>query len=892
MLIDLTCPAEIFRTEMPTEEMPAAQLTLFNLSDRVIVSVEATLKLTGKNREEREKVVYRARALNGRPHSTFQMAIPCPPADSAAKAEASIEKVWFADNAVWRRDPGTAIDYIPNELPISRGLTALKYVAGETAVGFPSQQNGLWVCVCGRPNPDSEEFCARCRRQKATIFARYNREAVEKQIAQKERQLEINTRSAREDTARLQRIREEEYNRAKSRKSRRIHIAIAAGISVAVIAGAVFGAAPGLRLVSGGKALEEGRLKDAEAIYQSLGNFGNAESQLAETRYRIAKDAAENSEDPDEIAAAAAALREMDSREDAAALADEAELRLGQALLEGGDWEKARKAASRIVENSTEKSALLDACLFAEAKTHLETGEYDRAREQFLSLGNYEDAADLANECVYAPCLQLIEEGDYDTAIARLGSITNYQDSRTLILKCHYLKGLSLEKAGDVDGAAAEYLLAADYEDAREKHMAMTFAQAEAALAAGDITKAAPLFSSIPDYPGAKEKSWHCLYTLGQEAFADTEYLRALELIATVPDEYEKTGDLRIRSSYLAGTAAVKRKDWESAVSLLEAAGDYKDAETQLVKARKALIEEKLEAGDLTGAERELGMLSEDKDWEKLHKQLSFLTLKAGIDAGADPEETLVALIALDYDEAKETIQSLYYTLGEQAAERREALVAAEYYIKAGSYRDAETKAAAQYDEYYGERAKAIRDAMDQKEYALAATLLESLDLEALPPAYKDLKGLYPNAQYEAGMQLYNEGKIYEALPWFRAAAPNLKQAANRLKAPCYQILGQWADKNGTIQAEFREDGTCTIAGETMVFRVADSYTLETGETAEKLGTSIRISDLSDNHLGLRDLRKQTLTVYNLTRVGNVEKAPAATKEGTADNGDFTVSDE
>ena len=78
MLIDLTCPAEIFRTEMPTEEMPAAQLTLFNLSDRVIVSVEATLKLTGKNREEREKVVYRARALNGRPHSTFQTAPPKP----------------------------------------------------------------------------------------------------------------------------------------------------------------------------------------------------------------------------------------------------------------------------------------------------------------------------------------------------------------------------------------------------------------------------------------------------------------------------------------------------------------------------------------------------------------------------------------------------------------------------------------------------------------------------------------------------------------------------------------------------------------------------------------------------------------------------------------------
>ena len=890
MLIDLTCPAEIFATEMPTEEMPAAQLTLYNLSDRVIVSVEATLKLTGKNGEERDKVIYRARALNGRPHSTFLMNIPCSPADSAKKAEATVEKVWFADNAVWRRDPGAAIDYIPNELPISRGLTALKYVAGETAVGFPSQQNGLWVCVCGRPNPDSEEYCARCRRQKAAIFARYNREAVEKQITQKERQLELNTRSAREDTARLQRIREEEYNQAKNRKSRRIHLAIAAGIALAIIAGAVFVAAPGLRLLSGNKALEDGRLADAEAIYTSLGKFGNAEEQLAETRYRAAKDAAENSNDPETLADAAAALRNMTDREEAAGLADAAELRLGRALLEGGDWEKAREAANRIAgDGNPEKNSLLDDCLFAEAKARLAKREYDEAREQFLALGAYEGAAELANECVYAPCLQLIEDGDYDTAIIRLGTISSYQDSRTLILKCHYLKGLQAEKEGDADTAAAEYLLAADYEDAKERHMSMTFAQAEAALAAGDIAKAAPLYSSIPDYPGAKEKSWHCLYTLGQKAFADTEYLRALELIASVPDDYEGTGTLRIRSSYLAGTAAAKRKDWDSAVTLLEAAGDYKDAEAQAAKARKALIEEKLDAGDLTGAEQAITGLGEDEDREALQKRLSFLTLKAGIEAGADPAETLEKLIELDYDEAKTTIQSLYYTLGEQAAERKEALTAAEYYIKAGNYEDAEAKAAAQYDEYYGDRAKAIRDAMDQKEYALAVTLLESLDLDTLPKAYKDLKDLYPKAQYETGMLLYNEGKVYEALPWFRAAAPNLKQAANRLNAPCYLILGQWADKDGTVQAEFREDGTCTIAGETMKYRVVNSYTLETGETWDRLNTNIRISDLSEKHLGLRDLRTETLTVYSLTRIGAAKEE--TTVNGEADE-DFTVTEE
>ena len=53
MLIDLTCPAEVFQTALPTEEIPAVSLALYNLSDRVIVSVEVTLRLLGGNGAEK-----------------------------------------------------------------------------------------------------------------------------------------------------------------------------------------------------------------------------------------------------------------------------------------------------------------------------------------------------------------------------------------------------------------------------------------------------------------------------------------------------------------------------------------------------------------------------------------------------------------------------------------------------------------------------------------------------------------------------------------------------------------------------------------------------------------------------------------------------------------------
>ena len=248
MYIDLTCPAEVFRTILPTEEIPAAALTLFNLSDRVITSAEVMLRLIDKRGMETEKLSYRGRALNGRPHSTFMMTVPCAAAGVCA-AEVSVEKVWFQDKDVWRRNPANAIEYTPNALPVSRALTNLQYVAGDTAVGFPALENGLWICVCGRPNPEEETTCVRCGRNRDTVFARCNPEAVEAAVSMREKQLDLNTRSMREDTIRLQRIREEEYRAKQTRRKRRIRIAVCLALAIGLCAGIRFAGVPGLQLL-------------------------------------------------------------------------------------------------------------------------------------------------------------------------------------------------------------------------------------------------------------------------------------------------------------------------------------------------------------------------------------------------------------------------------------------------------------------------------------------------------------------------------------------------------------------------------------------------------------------------------------------------------------------
>ena len=76
MRIDLTCPVEAWKVTLPTEETPACDVRLFNLSSLQVVSVEVTLLLSSQDGEETAKIIHRGRGLNGAPGKTFHMTVP------------------------------------------------------------------------------------------------------------------------------------------------------------------------------------------------------------------------------------------------------------------------------------------------------------------------------------------------------------------------------------------------------------------------------------------------------------------------------------------------------------------------------------------------------------------------------------------------------------------------------------------------------------------------------------------------------------------------------------------------------------------------------------------------------------------------------------------------
>ena len=871
MLIDLTCPAEVFSTALPTEEIPAVSLALYNLSDRVIVSVEVTLKLKNGSGAEMERVVYRARALNGRPHSSFRMNIPCSPVSGARGADVTIDKVWFNDNAVWRRENSSSVEYTSNALPVSKALADLQFVAGETAVGFPSQQDGLWVCVCGRPNPDSEEYCARCRREKTLLFTRYNREAVEKQVAQREKQLELSTRNVREDTARMQRIREEEYEQKQRRKGRRWRLLICIPVCAFVAALALGVCAPVLQLFAANKAIREKHWDNAIHSLTILGpSFPGTEQKLKDVRKAMAMEKADAAQTAEQMQAAADELRALEDDAEAAARADELDLGRAKSAMDAGNTEAAREAVEIFPEDDERRLAIENECLYIEAKAQMAAGDYEDAREAFLILyGNpaFPDTGTLAAECVYLPAAELIEKGKYDEAIAEMSRIPDYSPSRAAILECHYRKAQEAETLGDLETASAEYLMAGDYEDAAAKTQETVYLLAEEKFAAGDTAAARSLYASIPGYPPAAEREKEATLILAREAMERQEYEAAAELLDTLPEGYSDTAELIPRTAYLAGSDASRRKDWEKAVSFLEQAGDYRDAPSMLEKALENLCRARLDDGDGTGALELIPRITHSKYYREYKNEAEYLDAMAQISLGGDPADLQKRFEALgNYRDAAKRAKQMIYVQAQNAETLGEILKAAKLYEEAGSYQDAKEKSKALYDSYYGGLAEQVKVAMDAGDFPLAVTLLETIDREALPEQYAGLRNDYEAACLSAGEKLYQAGRPYEAAQYFRLVS-DARKTRKWLNGACYRIIGQWQNKEGEITAEFREDSTCEIAGEAFVFLVSDSYTLKIEEDGE-MKTAFRISNLTDERLSLRDIREGHTEVYELTRAG------------------------
>ena len=654
MRIDLSCPGEILRAELPTSEEPWIRLLILNGTDRGINSCEATVKILDREGRELGRTVHRARALAGRPYGTFLMTIPMEPFEGAAGIEARLDKAWFEDNDVWRRNEAKEIEYEGNALPPGNDLNALKYVAGPTAVGFPSQQARLWVCVCGRANGNGEFHCARCRREKETLFRQYNREAVLRQVSQRERQLDLKSRGAREEAAQIQRQREEEFNRRQARKKQRRRLLGALGAAILITAAAYWCGVPLARRISADRAMTEGRLEDAEAILTGIANFPGVRERMAAVKLEEARRdgtaaAAGTGEVPETTALAEIAerLRAEDATEEDGRLADRVDMiRAGKLLAEGKTGE-AETLARSLPEGTEGRDEALAECAYARGEAAMAAGEYDKAEEIFRGLGTWKDAENRVKDCQYDPAVKMIEAGDYEGAIAKLSGIPEYLDSGELIRKSRYLQGMTLEAAGETEAARQAYLQAGTYEDAEEKAAALRWQQAETEYANGNWAAAMAIYRELDGTGDAREKWIASATELARAAYKIRDYERAAEILTDLPEDTRDTLQIRTRAWFLGAKAAAERGETEKAVGMMEKVPEYGDARKNIRNWRIALAEAALAAGETERAKEWLQPVAEENyAAQRLMKQ---------IEKKLAEEVAEAAAAATDQDSGEET---------------------------------------------------------------------------------------------------------------------------------------------------------------------------------------------------------------------------------------------
>jgi tetratricopeptide (TPR) repeat protein len=187
---------------------------------------------------------------------------------------------------------------------------------------------------------------------------------------------------------------------------------------------------------------------------------------------------------------------------------------------------------------------------------------------------------------------------------------------------------------------------------------------------------------------------------------------------------------------------------------------------------------------------------------------------------------------------------------------------AAELFASLGDYQDAREQSEAAYDAYYQEAYERAQQAITARDYKTAIEALAPLDRENPGEKYSNVDVMYKDAVYRHAEELYEQGKAYEALPFYRSIADYRDVSSKKLTRYAYRILGKWESTKGVLM-EFREDGSCTIDGREMFF-LAALYRLSTGDLPGELSYTHNIVRLTDTGMTLRD--ESTQKIFKMTR--------------------------
>ena len=667
MKIDLTCPVERLRHTMPEKAGDECVCLMNNLSEKVVTSVQVTLVGYGENGEGLLNQTERVLGLRAGPGERFSMGFtPERWDEEIVSADLAVEKVWFDDATIWRRESDSYSYYTSNALPAGKALDQLRFVAGQDAVGYPQVQDQVWVCVCGRPNSHESRVCCRCHRGKEAVFASFSKENVVTLDTIREKTLDENSRKIRQENNLLQENREKAAAARRRRRKKALKWGIA-GVCIALAAVAfVLWGLPALRYFLAEKQLEGGNPAQAQAAFIALGDYLDSQDKVLECDYVQAQNLVAQG-DVESLELAQAAFEKLGDYADSAEKAKQTAYQLGKAYQEQGYYDLAAGKFRELEDWEDSEDCYLEA-VWLQAEAARDSGSYETARLLFENLGDYRDASAQVVRCSCLLGEQYLEEGNYENALTELEGLDEDEEAAKLIQKARYLLAEERFSYEDYAGAGEMYLAAGDYEDAREKGLKALYTQGVISRESGEYDEAIALFEQLEDYQDSPAQAMNCRYLKAQALQESGDLTGAVECFGDSASTENMTEEIIAflgDCHYELAQQALNAGDKETAEAELDNAVTYGKKATELNKLRYELAEQALAAGEYEEALERYVALGTYKNSAARAKQCRYALGEAAAAAG-DYEKAIGYYQQLgNYKESKSRLEDCQYQQAE-----------------------------------------------------------------------------------------------------------------------------------------------------------------------------------------------------------------------------------
>ncbi len=376
---------------------------------------------------------------------------------------------------------------------------------------------------------------------------------------------------------------------------------------------------------------EEGRYEEAIEAFEALGDYADSAERAVQAREKInlrVYAQAEELEKSGDLAGAAEIFEWLgdysDSKERAAGAREQINANAyaaAQALEESGQLEEAITAFAALGEykgsadHALEIRESINNGIYTAATELEDSGRFEEAIVQLQQIPDYKDVSDRITAIEekirqrdYNAAAALEEEGKFEKAITAFRAMNGYSDTAKRITAIEekirqrdYNAAAALEEEGKYTQAFEAFTALGDYSDSRERAAAVTekaaeqkraedYAAASAMEESGDLENAEAAFAALGDYKDSVDR------------------------IASVKEKIRQR-------DYETAVVHINAEEYDKAVQILTALGDYQDSAVLLEGARTGQkyqeAVKKAMNGNLSEAYEAFTALGEYKDCSK-----------------------------------------------------------------------------------------------------------------------------------------------------------------------------------------------------------------------------------------------------------------------------------